>query len=227
MKQLPPEEHPSQFRIMMALVPGENSSYGISKILEKSQSNIYTQMKPLEEENYIIKTGDYKFKLNSEKLFSDFIDFVLERVPEDTKKIDKIPSKKEISKNHYIRKIFFDSLDIISKEIKDWIDPITLTSFYQFVAEVYLHNNLMITDYIKLDDPDYFKAVREYQTFYELFKKDDDEFIILDTFRLLCIYTKDDLFKLQRKILCSFNDYLVSKKKPALNKFRSMLKKIK
>lgn len=226
LRQLPPEKHPTQFKIMMVLGLGDNSSYGISKILQKSQSNIYTQMKPLEEHKYIISLGDYKYKLNTEKLFNDFIDYILEDLPKQF--LDECKdtlTKKLILRNSHIRKIFSESIIKVSKSITDIKQSMTLEDWYHFVANLFYHIYILPSAFFSSNENLQWVAASQFEEFWKLLHKEDPEYQTFSDFKNACAYQNIKLFKMEKEIIDSFKEHFISKNEKMKKKFISHLKK--
>lgn len=121
---LPPQKHTTHFKILMALAKGDSSSYGIAKILNASQSNIYTQMRVLEKENYIIPTNKNNYRLNIKQLKQEYLYLAY-----NSNIKDMIPPKHRIENNKYFNFIFDNYIKEISKHI-DRTGDLTLNDFF-------------------------------------------------------------------------------------------------
>lgn len=224
LKQLPPEKHPTQFKILMALVKEDNSSYGISKILDKSQSNIYEQMKPLEEEGYIISISDYKYKLNRGKLFNDFIDFVLESIStEKDPEFLQLLSKKNLIKNEYINFVFDEILRIYNKHILEIDDKFSLDNLYLNMTEIYRSWTFLANKF--LDDPTLILPLNEFNSLYDTLLEKDEDFKVFSNFKFACHYPSKKLYEIEKEIHKKINDFMSNKNKKIKQQFINKIKR--
>lgn len=179
-RTLPTKQHPTQFKIMLSLTQKENSSYGIAKLLKKSQSSVYEMLKPLEKADYIIPVSKHKYKLNLQRITSDFIDFVVCCIPE--KESSGFPGKGQLLKNKYIKHVIFEGLLYFYTNLHQIKEKTSLDDFFYTLGQALTSYNMRPEEIIK-------KSISfdEASNFYKDLLK-DNEFSIFDTFRFMCLY---------------------------------------
>lgn len=171
-KDLPTTQNPTMFKILVGLSTHENTSYGLSKKLNMSQSYIYTRMQQLVQDKYLTNAGNGRATTDPVRICQAFIDYVTVKL-----QIDEETKSPDIShQNYYLQEALMAGFQAIEDYIMELDLSHTLESFFQNII-----NSLVDISMTLQRSKDHLSFERDKKKDYETFVSFIDQLDILQS----------------------------------------------
>lgn len=136
--------------ILMCLYKEDDNSNGIASKLNKSQSTIYTHLKNLEDEMFVIKSDKKQnaYSLNKSKILEEFFNFLLNKslnhFHKDKEKVNNmfLGFKEQFLSNKYLIEILEDEFNYYSITHKN--DKYSINGIFEDIVNLIIKTNLPV-----------------------------------------------------------------------------------